>query len=101
MFKTVHAKWHNRKKYKTFAEMPDAFVVFFALSGFLISSSYGWVLTKTMPDLLEVLKRIPLNEWGGKGWVLSITLAAISLTVWHFGSIAWRCNGILRDRWYK
>ncbi|KOC22246.1 hypothetical protein GL58_07195 [Comamonas testosteroni] len=101
MFKAILAKWKNRKKYKTFEEMPDPLVVFFGLSGFLVSGSYGWVLSKVVPDFLEIANRIPLSQWGWKGWVLTSIIAALGFMVWHFGSVAWRCNGILRDRWYK
>lgn len=101
MLKSLYAKWRNRKTYKTYAEMPDWMVAYLALSGFLVAGFYGYVLSKVVPDYLETANKVPLNEWGWKGWLLTAILVALGFTVWHFGSIAWRCNGLLRDRWYK
>lgn len=101
MLKLLIAKWRGRKKYKAFTEMPDWFIVFFALSGFLVAGFYGYVLEKVAPDYLETANKTPLDQWGWKGWLLTAILAALGFMVWHFGSIAWRCNEILRDRWYK
>ena len=101
MLKLLIAKWRCRKKYKTFTEMPDWLIVFFALSGFLVAGFYGYVLGKVVPDYLETTNNVSLGQWGWQGWLLTAILAALGFMVWHFGSVAWRCNGILRDRWYK
>jgi hypothetical protein len=99
MLKSFIAKWQNRKSY-TFAEMPDWLVAIFALFSFLIAGFYGYVLEKVVPEYLETANKIPLDQWGWKGWLVTAILASLSFMVWHFSSIAWRCNGILRDRWY-
>jgi len=101
MFESLISKWKNRKKYKTFTEMPDLLVIFFALPSFLVASYYGYVLAKVLPDYLDVANKVPFSQWGLKGWLLSTILAALAFMVWHFGSVSWRCNSILRDRWYK
>lgn len=101
MLKLLCIKWKNRRKFEMFSEMPDWLVAFFGLSGFLIAGFYGYVLDKVVPDYLETANKIPFGDWGWIGWMLAAILAALGGTVWHFGSIAWRCNGILRDRWYK
>ena len=101
MLKSLISKWKSRKKYKTFFEMPDWLVAFFALSGFLVAGFYGYVLGKVIPEYLEAANKVPLSQWGWQGWLLTGILAALGFMVWHFGSISWRCNGILRDRWYK
>lgn len=91
----------NRKKYAKYADMPDFFVAFFAASGFVVSGFYGFVLSKVVPGYLDEAIKTPIENWGYKGWILTSFLAALGLIVWHFGSISWRCSGILRERWYK
>ncbi|MFD0928658.1 hypothetical protein ACFQ1T_02585 [Methylophilus glucosoxydans] len=93
--------WKNRKKFASYAEMPTAFVAFFALSGFLVSGFYGFVLAKVVPEYLEVANKTPLATWGIKGWLLTAILGALGLTTWFYGSIAVRCNTILRERLFK
>lgn len=100
MFNSLYLKWKNRKLYPKYSDMPDWLVSFFAVSGFLVSGYYGYVLAQVWPDYLNAANTVPLNEWGWKGWILTALMLGISSITWHFGSVAWRCNGILRDRWY-
>lgn len=101
MIKSLVSKMEDRKKYNTFSEMPDWLVVFFALSSFIVAAFYGYVLGKVVPEYLEIANQTPLHQWGWRGWVVTIILSAIAFIVWHCGSVSWRCNGIIRDRWYK
>ncbi|WP_158023337.1 hypothetical protein [Candidatus Nitrospira inopinata] len=101
MLKSPISRWKSRKKYKTFSEMPDLLVACFAISGFLVAGFCRYVLGKVVPEYLEAANKVPLSQWGWQGWLLSTILAAFGFMVWHCGSISWRCNGILRDRWYK
>lgn len=101
MLKVLRSNWTSRKRYATFVEMPDSLVAFFALAGFLVAGFYGYVLGKVLPDYLEVANKVPFGQWGLKGWLVTGILAGLGLMVWFFGSVSWRCNGILRDRWYK
>ncbi|MCA1957718.1 MAG: hypothetical protein LDL14_04215 [Nitrospira sp.] len=50
MLKSLISKWKSCKKYKTFSEMPDWLVAFFAISGFLIAGFYSYVLGKVVPE---------------------------------------------------
>ncbi|WP_284336591.1 hypothetical protein [Comamonas sp. NoAH] len=101
MFKALCTKWTNRKKYTTFAEMPDSLVAFFAIAGFLVAGFYGYVLGKVLPEYMEIANKVPFGQWGLKGWLITVILAGLGLMVSFFGSVSWRCNGLLRDRWYK
>lgn len=101
MLKSLISKWKSRKQYRTFSEMPDWLVAFFAIFGFLIADFYSYVLEKVVPEYLETANNVPLSQWSWQGWLLSALLATLEFIVWHFGSLSWRCSGILRDRWYK
>jgi hypothetical protein len=101
MLNSLISKWKSRKKYQTFTEMPDWLVASFALSGGLVAGFYGYILRKVIPDYLEIANKVSLSDWGWQGWFLTTILATLAFMAWHFGSIAWRCNGTLRDRWYK
>jgi H+/Cl- antiporter ClcA len=101
MFKHLILKWENRSRYNTLSEAPDWLLAYYAVSGFLVSGFYGYVLSKTIPEYLEIFNKMPMTQWGWQGWLSSILLALLSLIVWIFGSIFWRCNGLLRERWYK
>jgi hypothetical protein len=101
MFKYMIFKWANRCQYKAFSDMPDCLVAFFALSGFLVAGFYGYVLSKTVPEYIEIANKIPYSQRDRQGWFCSILIASLSLMVWFFGSVSLRCNGILHERWYK
>lgn len=101
MLKILCSKWKARRKFRTFEEMPDLLVAFFGLSGFLIAGFYSFVLGKVLPDYLEVANQVPLNRWGPEGWLVAAILVVLGSAIWHFGSISWRCSGLLRDRHYK
>ena len=101
VFNKLWIAWKTRKKFASYAEMPTVFVAFFALCGFLVSGFYGFVLAKVVPEYLEVANKTPLDTWGIKGWLLTAILGALGLTTWFFGSIAVRCNTILRERLFK
>jgi hypothetical protein len=98
MFNSLNEKWKSRKKYRTFKEMPTAFVTYFGVSGVIVSGGYGSILKKVVPSYLDVVDKIPLAAWGWKGWFVTAFLASICLVTWIFSSIAWRCNNILRER---
>ena len=70
MLKALRSKWARRKKYATFAEMPDALVAFFAFSGFLVAGFYGYVLGRVVPDYLEIANKVPFDQWGVRGWFI-------------------------------
>jgi len=101
MFRIIYSKWRGRKRYKTFGELPDWLVACLALSGFLMSGYNGYVLSEVIHDYLNTAESIPFSSWGVKGWLLTAIVAVLGLIVWLFGSLSWRCNGILRDRWFK
>lgn len=101
MLNKLKETWKNRKKYPTYAEMPTVLVAFFAITGFLVSGFYGYVLAKVVPDYLEVANKVSPDAWGLKGWFLTAILVVLGITTWFFGSIAWRCNNILRERLFK
>jgi hypothetical protein len=101
MLKSIYKKWTARKRYQTFTEMPDCLLAVLGVTGFLVAGYYGFILNKVTPDYLKTANNMPLSAWGPKGWLLTAILAVLGFMTWHFGSIAWRCNGILRDRWYK
>jgi len=101
MLRSLQTKWKNRKKYATFSDMPDWMVATLALSGFLVAGYYGFLLVRVIPVYLTIANKIPLSKWSWNGWLLSTILATLGLVAWYFGSIARRCNGILRDRWFK
>lgn len=101
MLRPIYTKWSERKRYKTFAEMPDWLLAVLAITGFLVAGYYGYVLKNILPDYLTTADSMRLSAWGYKGWLLTTILAVLGLMTWQFGSIAWRCNGILRDRWFK
>lgn len=101
MLKNLYGKWKDRTRYPSYADMPTALILFFAACGFLVSGFDAYVLAKTMPLYIEEANSIPLGSWGLNGWLLTVLLAIFSLRMWYFGSLAWRCNSILRDRLFK
>lgn len=100
MLKNLYGKWKSRTRYASYADMPTALVSFFAATGFLVSGYDAYVLAKVMPLYIEEANSVPL-VWGLKGWLLTVGIALLSLRTWFFGSLAWRCNSILRDRLFK
>lgn len=101
MINSFVKKWRSRPQYPTFSEMPDPLLVFFAVSGFLVSGYFGYVLASVVPDFLKVANMTPVAQWGWRGLLSVLLLGGLSVYVWLFGSVALRCNTILRDRWFK
>jgi hypothetical protein len=101
MFKNLYGKWKSRIRYSSYTDMPTALISIFAAIGFLVSGFDAYVLSKTMPLYIETANSIPLSSWGLQGWFLTVLIALIGLRTWYFGSLAWRCNSILRDRLFK
>lgn len=101
LVKRLYGKWKSRKKYPSFGDMPTILVSFFGLAGFTVSGFYGFVLSKSVPLFVEIGNKIPLSDWGWKGGTVAAILIALAYVTWVFGSIAWRCNSILRDRLFK
>ncbi|SCY42703.1 hypothetical protein SAMN05216420_10648 [Nitrosospira sp. Nl5] len=101
MLNNLYGKWKSRTRYPSYADMPTPLVSFFAACGFLVSGFDAYVLAGTMPLYLEEANSIPLGSWGLKGWLLTVLLALLGLRMWFFGSLALRCNSILRDRLFK
>lgn len=101
VLKKIENAWENRGKYPSHADMPTVLVAGFSIAGFCVSGFYGFVLTKVVPDYLDVANKTPLDAWGIKGWLLTAILVVLGLTTWFFGSIAMCCNKILRERWFK
>ena len=94
------SKWHGRKIYNTFAEMPDSLLTFFGTSSFLVAGFYGYALGKFLPGYLDAANAVPFTDWGLLGWFLTAVFVTLGIMLWYFGSIAWRCNGLLRERWF-
>lgn len=102
-FKTlrrVHSLWKRRKRYDKYEQMPDWLLVVLGAPSFLITAYYGYVLAQAVPDYLRIANSLSLTAWGWQGWLLSLGLSWMAMAVWHFGSIAWKCNEVLRGRWY-
>ncbi len=97
----LFAKWHARRRYSKLVDMPSPLVAFFGLAGFIIAGWHGLVVSKILPDFLKTADSLPLNHWGWKGWLLLLVISLMGLWIWLFGSLAFRCNQILRDRWYQ
>lgn len=101
MFKAFYSRWEKRKRYSKYSDMPDELVAFFAITGFIVSGYFGYAVAQVWPDYMNAANTVPLSDWGWKGWMLTAVMLSLSLVIWHFGTVAWRCNGILRDRWYS
>jgi hypothetical protein len=101
MLKNLYGKWKSRPRYPSFADMPNALVLFFAAGGFLVSTFYAYGLAKVMPPYMEVADSLPLGSWGLAEWLLTVFIALLSLTTWFFASLASRCNSILQGRLFK
>lgn len=97
----LQQKWRNRQRYCSFDAMPDKLVAFFAASGFLVSSYFGYVLAKVVPGFLAIANKTALNQWGWLGWFCLALLAGLALIVWLFGTMTLRCNKILQERWFQ
>lgn len=98
--KSVYARWRERKTYVSYESMPNWLVIIYGSSCFAVSGYFGLVLSASMPKYLEVANTVHPNQWGMQGWGALALILFFSLVVWHHGSIALRCNTILRDRWY-
>jgi hypothetical protein len=51
--------------------MPGWLVALFALSGFLVAGFYEYVLGRVVPVYLETANKIPVSNWGWRGWLVS------------------------------
>jgi len=99
MLKYLYGKWKSRPRYPSYADMPTPLIAFFAASGFLVSGFDAYVLGKTIPSYMA--NNIPLGSWGLTEWLLIVVFSLFGIRMWLFGSIALRCNSILRDRLFK
>jgi len=94
-------KWKLRKKYEFYDDMPTRLIIFFGLSSFLVAGYYGFVLGQVTPEYINAANGMPLTSWGIYGWSLTLILAALLFITWYMGNISWRCNSILRERYFK
>lgn len=101
MLNSIRLKWQSRRRYKSVSDMSDLCVAILGLLSFLPGSYLMFVLSGCMPQYLRTANSIPLSSWGWRGWMVSAILAMLAFLCWLCGNIAWRCNGIIRDRWFK
>jgi H+/Cl- antiporter ClcA len=100
MFEFLRNAFQNRRK-RSFADLPDWMLAFLAIAATAIGGFYSYVLLKVLPSYIDVANSVPIDAWGWKGCLVTIIIGAICLASWHFGCISWRCNVLLRERWYK
>ncbi|WP_185244315.1 hypothetical protein [Citrifermentans bremense] len=101
MLKSIRKRWETRKRYRRFSDMSDWQVAVLGIFGFLVAGYLSFALARVIPDYLRTANNLPLYRWGWRGWLLSAILVVQGLISWAWGTIAWRCNDIIRDRWFK
>lgn len=92
--------WKRRKRYK-YGEMPDFLLVVLGVPAFLVSSFCWFLVAQHTPDFLDVANRLPLSQWGWKGWLFAAILAWLTIKAWYFTTVALQCNEVLRGRWFR
>ncbi|MFU0429133.1 hypothetical protein, partial [Acinetobacter baumannii] len=97
-YKNIVLKFKKLKK-REFKEMPDYLLVIFGASAFLISSYWGFVVTEVTPDFIRAVNKQAHIDILGIS--LGTILLALAAEVWFFGAIAFRCNNLLYERWFK
>ncbi|MHB1014355.1 MAG: hypothetical protein ACYC2W_03625 [Desulfurivibrionaceae bacterium] len=100
MANKLKKKW-KKYSYSSYEEMPTPLVAVSGITGFILSSLLGYLLVKVGTPYLELASNSSLDAWGLEGWFVTAIFAGIGLAFWFFGSLAWRCNSILRERLFK
>jgi hypothetical protein len=101
MMKSQIKKFNSWEKYSNCSDMPDWLLVLLGAPSFLASCFFSQITFPILPEYFAILIKTNIYEWGWQGWYVTFTLAGFGFLIWHFGSIAWQCNRVLQDRWYK
>jgi hypothetical protein len=103
IFRKLTTMWRQRKIYITFADMPNGRLASLGLSAVVVTAVFGPLLqcwpeylrTASMPGAFGSL-RVAATGVG-----LGLFLLAMSFVVWVYGTIAWRCQSLLRERLFR
>lgn len=95
--------WKLKKpqKYDRYEDMPSWLLVFFGTLALLISACCGYGIGKIWQPYSDIANRLPLDQWGFLGWLITAELVVVAAVMWFFGSVSLRCNKLLHDRWFK
>ena len=94
-------KVEKPKRYGNYEDMPSWLLALFGAPAFLIAIYCGYAFGKILPMYVEIANKTPFDQWGLMGWLLTAELAVVAVVMWYFGSVAFRCNKLLLERWFK
>lgn len=87
-------KFKQRRRW-AYHEVNSLVLALLGTASFSITAYWGMVLSKTVPNLVEITNSYGLDALGLFLWLIA---GALGLQVWVFGNVCWRCNTILRER---
>ncbi len=92
-------KLRDRRRYRTFAEMPSPLLALFAGGTGLVTFGFGVVLTRVVPWYMAAVEKVGWLNFDAMFW--GCWILAVAIYAWLSASVFARCEKLLRDRWLQ
>jgi hypothetical protein len=100
----VYARWRQRPRYTSYADMPDWRLAVVAIAATVDVYMWTPLVVNVGPSYLRAAQSpgafssVRAAATGvGLGFILLIT----ALRVWYFGNVSVRCSKLLHERWFR